>query len=92
MSKKSKKLSKIEKQERRIKELQKAESATLYRTVEKRDTTVTSATKQMVNATPEKQEKYTLPILEIKRDLWKNLIYAGFSIVVVVVLKITLKL
>jgi len=92
MSKK-KKLSKQLRIERRLKEAQKAESATLYRPQDvKTNSSSNVSTSPVSTASLPKSEKYSLPIAEIKHDLWKNLFYAGFSIVLVVVLKIFLKL
>jgi len=34
-------------------------------------------------------DEYQLPIVEIKKDLFKNLIYAIFSVVIVVMLKLS---
>lgn len=77
----NRKLSKEEKQQRRLKELSRASA---------------NAGLGYVIRTPEKQvqqsvvqEKHTLPIKEIKRDLWKNLFFTIFAIVLVVSLKIT---
>jgi hypothetical protein len=82
-----KKLSSEEKKLRRLKEIQKAASRVDTRVMTK-NSEDSSEQKPIFNVSND-NGKYTLPIKEIKKDLWKNLIFALFAIVLVVVLKIT---
>ena len=84
-----KKLSREEKKQRRLKEMQKAASRVdtrvTLKTAEVSDKAVSSPGKSLEKS----QEKYSLPIKEIKSDLWKNLGFTVFAVCLVVVLKVT---
>jgi hypothetical protein len=82
-----KKLSSEEKKLRRLKEIQKAASRVDTRVMTKNSED--SSEQKPVSNVSNDNGKYTLPIKEIKKDLWKNLIFALFAIVLVVVLKVT---
>ena len=79
------KLSKKEKYDRRIKEIEKASGRPVVsKALEMKGTESQKADVSMKNSS-----QYNLPLAEIKKDLWKNALYAVFSIGAVVALKVS---